>query len=151
MKSVLAILFITFAAVSIVFYYKKGTVLSCKSELTVIKKNTRLDMITMLSLSSGKGVMTISGVLYDGKDTSAHISKNIRFTYEKNGEIYILKSDIIVNSPLMVMSPELEKKWFPGFYSHQGQVMVLKIRPVGEQGWFSYSGVVPQYLCEKEP
>ncbi|OSN10886.1 hypothetical protein AU512_05695 [Lonsdalea iberica] len=133
------------------YFHKKEKVLTCKAEFSVIKNTERLDIVSVISLSSGKGVLTLSGILYDGKQVAGHISRNIGFTYKKRGEDYALKSSVVVNSPLMALSQHDEEKWLPAFFGAKNQTVFLKIRPLNNNQWLIYSGVVPQYLCEKAP
>ncbi|MBH2655766.1 MULTISPECIES: hypothetical protein [Serratia] len=131
------------------YFHKKEKTLTCKAEFSVIKNTERLDIVSLFSLKSGKGVFTLSGVLYDDNQIAGHISRNIGFTYKKRGGDYALRSSVVVNSPLMELSPHDEDKWLPAFFSRENKTILFKIRPLSENQWLIYSGVVPQYLCEK--
>lgn len=150
-KLFITALLLVLASLMFLYFHKKENFLTCKAEFSVIKDTERLDIVSLLSLNAGKGVLTLSGVLYNDNQTAGHISRNIGFTYKKRGDDYALRSSVVVNSPLMELSPHDEEKWLPAFFSRENQTVFLKIRPLSDNQWLIYSGVVPQYLCEKTP
>lgn len=150
-KLSISILLLASTSLMFFYFYKKEKALTCKSELSVINNKDRLNVVSILSLKSGKGVLTLSGVLYNGSQVVGHISRNIGFTYIKRGKNYAFKSLVVVNSPQMALSPRDEEKWFPAFFRRENQTAFFKVRPLGDNQWLIYHAVVPQYLCEKVP
>ncbi|MGX9239203.1 hypothetical protein ACWXV2_18950 [Pantoea ananatis] len=150
-KLFITALLLVSSSLMFLYFHKKEKFLTCKAEFSVIKNTERLDIVSLLSLNAGKGVLTLSGVLYDDNQITGHISRNIGFTYKKRGRDYELRSSVVINSPLMTLSPDDEDKWLPAFFSRKNQTVFLKIRPLSDNQWLIYSGVVPQYLCEKAP
>lgn len=150
-KLFISALLLVSASLMLFYFHKKEKSLTCKAELSVIKDTQQLNIVSVLSLKSGKGVLTLSGVLYDGDQVAGNISRNIGFRYIKRGKNYAFRSIVVVNSPLMTLSQHDEEKWFPAFFSQKDQTVFFKIRPLSDNQWLIYSGVVPQYLCEKVP
>ncbi|MEW5289861.1 hypothetical protein ABW286_11810 [Erwinia papayae] len=108
-----------------------------------------MNIVSFQNLDSGQGTISISGVLYNGKKISGYLSKTVNFTYKKNGENYLVKSDLILNSPQMTLTPDVEKRWLPDFFITKGQSLLWKIKHLNNRSWLIYSETVPLYLCEK--
>lgn len=147
-KMITFFIFIVFSAVLIYSYHKRKEI-SCKTEATFIKGKDRIDVVSIHTLIDGKGTISMSGVVYDGKIKAGYFSKIIGFSYKKNSDIYLFTSNIISTSPYTTLSPEFESKWFPLFFTTQGESLFWKITPAGEKAWLFYSKSVPVFICEK--
>ncbi|MGE9552848.1 hypothetical protein ACQPT2_16890 [Erwinia amylovora] len=121
----------------------------CKAEVSFVRGDDRLNMITFKSLFSGVGTVSISGVLYNRDKTAGYISETIRFSYEMKGDTYFVTSELISKSPQMTLSQSQEEKWLPSFFYEKGKSLVWNIRPVGNNASLIFSETVPLFLCEK--
>ncbi|WP_345830790.1 hypothetical protein AAGR22_05435 [Erwinia sp. HDF1-3R] len=132
-----------------IFKNHKEKGISCKAEITFLKGNDRVDVVSFHTLINGKGTISMSGVVHHGEKKAGYISKSIRFSYKKSKNIYLLRSDLISNSPYMTLSPEVENQWFPLFFSTKGEHLLWKIKPVGDKAWLFYSKTAPLFICEE--
>lgn len=146
------IIFLVFSLVTYFCFFIKNQSRpegECKAEISFIKGNERMNIVSFQNLDSGQGTISISGVLYNGKKISGYLSKTVNFTYKKNGDNYLVRSDLILNSPQMTLTPDVEKRWLPDFFITKGQSLLWKIKHLNNRSWLVYSETVPLYLREK--
>lgn len=108
-----------------------------------------MDLLITQTLRDGKGVLSMSGILYDKNETKSYLSKTISFSYLQNQFFYYFRSELIMNSPQMTMSLSDQKKWLPDFFTDNNMPLVLKIRPYGKDAWIFYGENTPLFICER--
>lgn len=123
--------------------------ISCKADVSYQWKQDRLDLLITQNLHDGKGVLSMSGILYENDKTKAYLSKTVSFSYIQNRFIYYFRSELIMNSPQMTMSLSDQKKWLPDFFTENNKPLVLKIRNYGKDAWIFYSENTPLFICER--
>jgi hypothetical protein len=123
--------------------------ISCTADVTYQWKMGRLVLLISQNLHDGKGVLSMSGVLYEKDKGKSYLSKTLSFSYIQNGFFYYLRSELIINSPQMTMSLYDQKEWLPDFFIENNKSLVLKIRPYGKDAWIFYSENTPLFICER--
>lgn len=123
--------------------------ISCTADVSYQWKQDRLDLLITQTLRDGKGVLSMSGILYDKNKTKSYLSKTISFSYLQNHFFYYFRSELIMNSPQMTMSFFDQKKWLPDFFTDNNMPLVLKIRPYGKDAWIFYAESTPLFICER--
>ncbi|CCG85774.1 hypothetical protein [Erwinia piriflorinigrans] len=131
------------------FIRNGGDTISCKSDVAYHWKQDRLDLLTTQTLHGGKGVLSMSGILYEKDKTKAYLSKTVSFSYLQNSFFYYFRSELVIDSPQMTMSLSDQKKWLPEFFTENNMPLVLKIRPYGKDAWVFYSENTPLFICER--
>jgi len=126
-----------------------GDAVSCKTSVSYFWNDERLDLLISQDLDSGKGVLSVSGIVYNKDKTKSYLNKMISFSYHKNKDFYDLRSKTIMNSPQMTMSVSEQRKWLPEFFISPDEAMLLKIKPYGQNAWLFYSANTPLLVCEK--
>lgn len=104
--------------------------ISCTADVSYQWKQDRMDLLITQTLLDGKGVLSMSGILYDKNETKSYLSKTISFSYLQNQFFYYFRSELIMNSPQMTMSLSDQKKWLPDFL----QITICR--------WYSRSGLM---------
>lgn len=123
--------------------------ISCTADVSYQWKQDRMDLLITQTLLDGKGVLSMSGILYDKNETKSYLSKTISFSYLQNQFFYYFRSELIMNSPQMTMSLSDQKKWLPDFFTDNNMPLVLKIRPYGKDAWILYAENTPLFICER--
>jgi len=124
-------------------------IISCTADVSYQWKQDRMDLLITQTLLDGKGVLSMSGILYDKNETKSYLSKTISFSYLQNQFFYYFRSELIMNSPQMTMSLSDQKKWLPDFFTDNNMPLVLKIRPYGKDAWIFYAENTPLFICER--
>ncbi|WP_152998386.1 hypothetical protein [Pantoea stewartii] len=128
---------------------EESTAVACKAHVSYLWGKERLDLLISQSLHNGKGFLSVSGISYHSDNTKSYLDKSLSFSYHRNKDVYNFKSQMIMDSPQMTMSPSEEKRWFPEFFTNKGETLILKIRPYGKNAWLFYAGTTPLFVCER--
>lgn len=123
--------------------------ISCKADVSYLWKQDRLDLLITQNLHDGKGVLSMSGILYENEKVKSYLSKTVSFSYVQNRFFYYFRSELIMNSPQMTMSLTDQKTWLPDFFTENNKPLVLKIRPYGKNAWIFYPENTPLFICER--
>lgn len=123
--------------------------ISCKASISYFWNEDRLDLLISQQLDSGKGFLSVSGIVYNSDKTKTYLNRTISFSYRQYNEFYNMRSEISVDSPQMTMSVSEQRKWLPEFFIDSDKTMLLKIKPYGENTWLFYSATTPLFICEK--
>lgn len=123
--------------------------MDCRGVVKFHKDGQVLSFSLKQKINLGRGVVTLSGVLYSGEEPQEYISKTVSFHYVKNGDIYSLTSDNISDSPQITLTVQQQRQWLPLFFSQPGEVLNLEMDRQGLSDWVVSSDAVPLYLCEK--
>lgn len=138
----------TTAAGIVVFFFRQDSV-HCIADINYIRSGETFSVITAHDMRDGQGVIAITGRLTDSDHNVISLSKIIRFTYQREGDLYLARSTLIESSPNNHMSQDEQKKWLPAFFITVGATFPFVIKRTGISTWAFYSGPVPLYLCEK--
>lgn len=122
--------------------------ISCNADVSYLWKQDRLDLLITQNLHDGKGVLSMSGILYENDKVKSYLSKTVSFSYVQNRFFYYFRSELIMNSPQMTMSLTDQKTWLPDFFTENNKSLVLKIRPYGKNAWVFYPENTPLFICE---
>ncbi|WP_082804182.1 MULTISPECIES: hypothetical protein [unclassified Erwinia] len=138
-------------AIGELFFYRfcEDREISCVGNINYFKGDDKLSLIIGQKMNDGKGLLTLSGALYEGKESRINVSKVIQFDYHEENNILIAQSTLIQNSPMNEIKGEEEKKWFPEFFVKKGGKLPLTIKRTGIDTWIFYSNPVPLFICEK--
>lgn len=147
LKFLLALVILTAAGVFI-FIFRQDSV-HCIANINYIKNGETLSVITSHDINDGQGLIALTGRLTDTDRNVTRLSKIIRFTYQRRGNLYLARSILIESSPDNGMSQDEQKKWLPAFFINVGATFPFVIKKTGIDTWAFYSGAVPLYICEK--
>ena len=151
--TLISVFCLIFGLLVIFFVTMKNTFLTdnidCRSVVKFHKDGQILSLSVNPKFFSGSGVITLSGVLYDADKPLGYISKTVSFHYVKKGDIYQLKSEMILNSPQSTMTEQQQMRWLPVFFSQSGKILNIEVNRQGVSGWIISAEAVPLYLCEK--
>ncbi|MGC0871205.1 hypothetical protein [Pantoea agglomerans] len=123
--------------------------ISCKSDVSYHWRKNQLDLLITQHLQDGKGILSISGILYDNDKAKAYLSKTVSFSYQQNGNFYYFRSELIMDSPQMTMSLSDQKRWLPDFFIDTNKPLLLKAMLYGNGAWIFYSENTPLFVCER--
>lgn len=145
------LLIVVIIATAVIVTYRKNSeqTINCRGEVSIKRGTDRLNMVVAQQLNAGDGTVSLSGILYRGDDIAGYLSKTVSFTYDKDGDLYRLKSAHIINSPQMTLPADTERAWLPTFFIDEGTPHTLEIKPYGNHSWLIYSHTVPIFICEK--
>ncbi|AVG75699.1 MAG TPA: hypothetical protein DIT85_10670 [Pantoea ananatis] len=143
----LAVIVMTAAGI-VVFMFRQDSV-HCIANINYIRGGETFSVIASHDMRNGQGIIAITGRLTDSAHKVISLSKIIRFTYQREGNLYLARSTLIEPSPDNQMSLEEQQKWLPAFFISVGATFPFVIKRTGLQTWVFYSGPVPLYLCEK--
>lgn len=147
-----ALLLIVFTIVMCIFspIYRCGeATISCRADVSYHWEKNRLDLLITQYFQDGKGILSMSGVLYGNDVAKGYLSKTVSFSYQQKSIYYYLRSELIIDSPQMTMKYSDQKKWLPDFFIDVNKPLLLKIRPYGNNAWLFYSGNTPLFVCER--
>lgn len=131
------------------FNKNEGNIISCKADVSYHWNDERLDLLITQHLQDGKGVISMSGVLYNKDKTKTYLGKTVSFSYKKNRNFYYLSSELIMDSPQMTMKFSDQKRWLPEFFIYTNNPLLLKIQSYGNNAWLFFSENTPLFVCEK--
>lgn len=143
----LAVIMMTAAGI-VVFLFRQDSV-HCIANINYIRNGETFSVIASHDMREGHGVIAITGRLTDSNQNVISLSKIIRFTYQREGDLYLARSTLIEPSPDNQMSQQEQQKWLPAFFITVGATFPFVIKRTGIDTWTFYSGPVPLYLCEK--
>lgn len=123
--------------------------ISCKADVSYHWNNDRLDLLITQHLQDGKGILSMSGILYKKDKNKAYLSKTVSFSYKKNMNFYYLSSELIIDSPQMTMQFSDQKRWLPDFFIYTSNPLLLEIKSYGNDAWLFYSENTPLFVCER--
>lgn len=126
-----------------------GNMISCKADVSYHWNDERLDLLITQHLQDGKGIISMSGVLYKKDKTKAYLGKTVSFSYKKNRSFYYLRSELIMDSPQMTMKFSEQKRWLPDFFIYINNPLLLKIQPYGNDAWLFFPENTPIFVCER--
>lgn len=130
------------------FIFRQDSI-HCIANINYIRSSDTFSAIASHDMHDGQGVISLTGRLVDSEHNMISLSKIIRFTYHREGDLYLAKSIFIESSPDNQMSQYVQKKWLPDFFIDVGATLPFIIKKTGISTWAFYSGPVPLYLCEK--
>lgn len=148
-KIILLIIFCIVIYLFTPFIRNAENTISCKADVSYLWKQDRLDLLITQNLHDGKGVLSMSGILYENDKVKSYLSKTVSFSYVQNRFFYYFRSELIMNSPQMTMSLTDQNTWLPDFFTENNKPLVLKIRPYGKNAWVFYPENTPLFICER--
>ncbi len=115
----LAVIVMTAAGI-VVFLFRQDSV-HCIANSNYIRNGETFSVITSHDMREGHGVIAITGRLTDHDNNVTRLSKIIRFTYQREGDLYLARSTLIESSPDNQMSQQEQQKWLPAFFINGGR------------------------------
>lgn len=128
---------------------KERDFISCKADISYQWNRNRLDLLITQYIQDGKGIISMSGILYEDDKTKSYLNKTVSFSYHQNNNFYYFRSELIMDSPQTTMNSSDQQKWLPDFFIDINKPLLQEVRPYGKNAWIFYSGSTPLFVCEK--
>ncbi|CRH28050.1 hypothetical protein [Pantoea ananatis] len=122
----LAVIVMTAAGI-VVFMFRQDSV-HCIANINYIRGGETFSVIASHDMRNGQGIIAITGRLTDSAHKVISLSKIIRFTYQREGDLYLARSTLIEPSPDNQMSLEEQQKWLPAFSLPSGRHFRLSLK-----------------------
>ena len=119
---------------------------SCESRFYIQNEDNLLEMDVQYNFNSGKGDVESSGYFIPNGGEPKPIKINVKFSYHKEGNDYLLTSNTThpnYNDILML------KNALPDFFLTRNRGLNVHIYPQGQAGFVFSGDKVPYFLCLK--